>query len=156
MKISSSGLPKFLVLVAGIIITPMVALGEEIQMSREQYDFILNCQGCHRSDGSETPGSVPPIKHHVARFLGVPGGREFIIRVPGVASAPLSDEAIANLMNWLLVTFDPEHVPPMFQAYTSAEVRELRSRPLTGRVLETRTALIAAMRSAKAGEQTGH
>jgi len=114
-------------------------------LSREQYDYILNCQGCHRADGSETPGSVPPIRNHVARFLALPGGRDFIVRVPGVASAPLSDEAIASLMNWLLATFDPQHVPENFSPYTASEVRALRARPLTGQVAETRAALIKSL-----------
>src|SRR5262249_48882191 len=58
-------------------------------------EYALNCQGCHRADGIGTPGSVPPLAGSVARFLTVPGGREYLVRVPGVAQAPLDDAALA-------------------------------------------------------------
>ena len=123
------------------LIFPLSAAAE---MSREEYDFILNCQGCHRSDGTGTPGSVPPLANHISRFLSTPGGREFIVRVPGVASAPLSDESIARLMNWLLPRFDPGHLPADFTPYTTGEVHELRARPLSGDLAGLRARLLDA------------
>src|SRR5262249_51219864 len=77
-------------------------------------DYALECQGCHRADGAGTPGSVPPLKDAVARFLGVAGGREYLARVPGVAQAPLDDTALAAVLNWMLDHFDRAHVPPDF------------------------------------------
>jgi len=62
----------------------------------------------------------------VARFLSVPGGREYLIRVPGVATAPLSDESIAVLVNWMLEKFDPKNIPGDFIPYTREEVASLR------------------------------
>ena len=58
-------------------------------------DYTLNCEGCHRADGTGTPGSVPALRDSVARFLAAPGGREYLARVPGVAQAPLEDAALA-------------------------------------------------------------
>ncbi|MEL0209685.1 MAG: cytochrome C, partial [Novosphingobium sp.] len=52
-------------------------------------DYMLKCQGCHRPDGSGDDRSNPPMRNIVARFLAVPGGREFLGRVPGVATVDL-------------------------------------------------------------------
>ncbi len=94
-------------------------------------DYALNCQGCHRADGSGTPGSIPPLVDSVARFLAVPGGREYLGQVPGVAQAPLDDAALAAVMNWLLHNFDEAHVPADFVPYAADEIGRLRARPLT-------------------------
>jgi hypothetical protein len=109
-----------------------------------EVDYVLNCQGCHRADGAGTPGSVPPLKDTVARFLGVPGGREYLGRVPGVAQAPLDDAALAAVLNWMLDHFDHAHVPPGFTPYAADEVGRLRRDPLVD-VEGTRRKLLAAM-----------
>jgi mono/diheme cytochrome c family protein len=105
-------------------------------------DYTLNCQGCHRADGAGTPGSVPPLAGSVARFLGVPGGREFLVRVPGVSQAGLDDAALADVLNWMVARFDREHVPADFTPYTAAEVAPLRKKPLTD-VERVRSELLA-------------
>jgi len=92
--------------------------------------WTLNCQGCHRQDGSGSPGTAPGLAGTVARFLSVPGGREYLGRVPGVATSPLSDADLAEVMNWMLWRFDREHIPVNFQPFTAAEVGALRQRPL--------------------------
>jgi hypothetical protein len=94
-------------------------------------DYTLNCQGCHRADGSGTPGSVPALAGSVGRFLGAAGGREFLVRVPGVAQAPLDDAATAGVLNWMLEHFDHDHVPVDFVPYAAEEVGRLRRSPLT-------------------------
>jgi hypothetical protein len=94
-------------------------------------DYALNCQGCHRADGAETPGSVPALAGSVARFLAVPGGREYLAQVPGVSQAPLDDAALAALLNWMLERFDAAHVPQPFVPYSAEEMGRLRKAPLT-------------------------
>ncbi len=88
--------------------------------------WMLNCQGCHRADGGGTGVAVPPMPGIVARFLWVPGGREYLIRVPGVATAPLADDSLAVLVNWMLKKFDPENIPGHFTPFTPEEVSSLR------------------------------
>jgi cytochrome c553 len=68
--------------------------------------WTLNCQGCHRQDGTGSEGTAPSLAGTVARFLAVPGGREYLGRVPGVATSPLSNEDLAEVMNWMLWRFD--------------------------------------------------
>src|SRR5271170_1351612 len=92
--------------------------------------WTLNCQGCHRPDGTGSAGTAPSLAGTVARFLSVPGGREYLGRVPGVATSPLSDADLAEVMNWMLWRFDKEHLPANFQPFTAAEMGQLRSAPL--------------------------
>jgi mono/diheme cytochrome c family protein len=94
-------------------------------------EYALNCQGCHRADGAGTPGSVPPLAGSVARFLTVPGGREYLVQVPGVAQAPLDDATLAAVVNWMLERFDKAHLPPDFVPYGAEEIGRLRAKPLT-------------------------
>ncbi len=116
-------------------------------------DYVLNCQGCHLPDGRGMPGKVPSFRGQVARFLGVPGGREFLVQVPGVARANLPDERIAALLNWLLRRFDPDHLPGTFRPYSSAEVARLRASPEV-RVADRRARLIAAIEGLKKLEKS--
>jgi hypothetical protein len=73
---------------------------------------------------------VPALAGSVGRFVRVPGGREFLAQVPGVAQAPLDDAALAAVLNWVLARFGGEDVPPGFAAYTAEEVGRLRRHPL--------------------------
>ena len=118
------------------------------EMSGAALDYALNCQGCHRADGAGTPGSVPALDGSVGRFLRVPGGREYLARVPGVAQAPLDDAATAAVLNWLLEHFSASDLPRDFAPYTAAEIGRLRREPLTD-VDGTRRKLLAEIERAQ-------
>jgi hypothetical protein len=108
-------------------------------------DYMLACQGCHLADGRGFPArGVPAFPGFVGRFLQVEGGREFLLRVPGVAQSGLPDDRLAVLMNWLLRTFCANELPKDFRAFTAAEVSRWRHQPLAD-VTATRNALIARM-----------
>src|SRR6202048_4907610 len=92
--------------------------------------WTLNCQGCHRPDGTGSAGTTPSLKGTVGRFLSVPGGREYLGRVPGVATSPLSNADLSEVMNWMVWRFDKEHMPANFQPFTAAEIGQLRTAPL--------------------------
>jgi len=111
-------------------------------------DYALNCQGCHRADGAATPGSVPALAGSVGKFLRVPGGREYLVRVPGVAQAPLDDAATAAVLNWILVRFGGDDLPADFSPYTPAEIGRLRRNPLTD-VERVRRELLEAIARSK-------
>jgi hypothetical protein len=92
-------------------------------------NYILHCMGCHLEDGRETPGIVPSLIG-VARFLRAPGGREFLVQVPGVSGSTLGDVPLADLMNWMLQEFSAENPLVDFAPYTAEEVGRYRSTPL--------------------------
>ncbi len=107
--------------------------------------YMLQCQGCHRPDGTGTLATAPPMTGIVARFLEVPGGREYLARVPGVATAALTDAQLAELLNWTLYRFDAAHVPAGFKPYTASEMGALRRRPLRTEAKAVRAALMTEL-----------
>ena len=108
-------------------------------------NYILNCQGCHLPDGSGSKGNVPKMNDFVGYFLHVPGGREFIVQVPGAASAPISDRELADVMNWMLLNFSRNELPEPFEPYSAEEIGKLREEPLID-ILRRREELIARIR----------
>lgn len=107
-------------------------------------DYKLKCMGCHGPDGAEVVGKVPALKGNVARFLGAEGGRDYLVQVPGSRQSPLSDKALADLLNWLLPHFDTAHMPDDFTPYTEAEVKAARKGRLDN-VSATREALLGVL-----------
>ena len=93
-------------------------------------DYALHCQGCHLANGGATLGRVPALAGSLARFTRIPGGRAYLVRVPGVAQAPLDDDALAALLNWVLGRFASGGVAPGFLPYGAEEVGRLRRLPL--------------------------
>ena len=92
-----------------------------------QSDYMLQCQGCHRADGSGFGESVPDLRDSVGRFLEVPGGRAFLVQVPGSAQSPLSDARLAGVLNWMIERFGPARVAAGFEPYDAEEVATLRT-----------------------------
>lgn len=116
---------------------------------RAKINYMLNCQGCHGQAGTESlDGAVPALKDYVGNFLRVPGGREFLVQVPGSANAAISDAALAELLNWMLQTQSAAQLPTTFQPFSATEVKGLRQFPLTD-VVGTRAALVRAIEQAK-------
>ncbi len=95
-----------------------------------QVHYMLHCQGCHGAEGREVPGKIPGLGE-MGSFLTVPGGRAYLVQVPGTAQAPLRDAEIAALLNWMLPRFSPDRVPADFEPYTTEEVAGYRRQPLT-------------------------
>lgn len=106
-------------------------------------NWILKCQGCHRPDATGTPETTPAMAGIVAKFLHVPGGREYLARVPGVATAPIGDAELADLLNWTLYRFDGAHVPADFRPYSAEEIGRLRKAPFRTEAPAVRAALAA-------------
>lgn len=93
---------------------------------RAKFNYMIHCQGCHLHDGSGLEGEVPSLQGYVSNFLRVAGGREFLVRVPGSANSPFSDTELAELLNWMVLTFDAKHLPESFKSYSPKEVGILR------------------------------
>jgi hypothetical protein len=106
--------------------------------------YTLNCWGCHRSNGEGVAGTAPPLIN-AADFLRVPGGREYLIRVPGVSQSMLDDADTALVMNWILETFSKGRVPADFRPFTAAEIHHARAEPHLFDITEIRTQLLSKM-----------
>lgn len=93
--------------------------------------YWLHCAGCHRLDGSGTPPEVPTLIEEPGRIAALPGGREYLVRIPGVAQAGLDDAGLADVLNYVLQTFSPGNLPPGFEGFEPEEVGQLRRAVLT-------------------------
>jgi hypothetical protein len=89
-------------------------------------DYVLHCSGCHRLDGSGAPGVAPRLQG-LGSVLNAPGGRDYLVRVPGVAQAPLDDARLARLLNFVLRELADSPAEPPYEA---DEVGRLRRSPL--------------------------
>lgn len=143
-----------LILVAGAALAAPVSGSPEAMPgvanpTRARLNWIVKCQGCHRPDATGTPETTPAMAGFVAQFLHVPGGREYLAQVPGVATAALPDDALAELLNWSLLRFDPAHVPSDFTPYTAAEVGRLRQKVLRVEAPSVRAGLVARVAPAE-------
>ncbi len=117
---------------------------------RAWQNWTLNCQGCHRPDGNGSAGTTPSVAGSVAKFLLAPQGREYLARVPGVATSPLSDDDLAEVLNWMLWRFDAQDLPADFVPFSAAEVSDLRKRPLRLEASRMRNDLLAEAGAAAA------
>jgi hypothetical protein len=77
-------------------------------------------------------------------FAASPTGRDFLMRVPGVATAPLSDADIALLLNWMAHNLSDVPTPASFLDFTAEEVGQARRHPLAD-VSATRGQLARAL-----------
>jgi mono/diheme cytochrome c family protein len=90
-------------------------------------DYLLHCSGCHMPDGSGLAPVVPTLHDVIGRMLAKPEGRSYIVRVPGVAQAPLDDSKLTEVLNWMLTEFSSATLPEDFEPLTVAEVARARS-----------------------------
>ena len=96
-------------------------------------DYALKCKGCHGLWGQGTPGHVPRLDGFVGLFTHLVEGRDYLMRVPGVARSVLDDVRLTAVLNWVLETYGREQVAPGFRPFTVEEVAEARRRPLEDR-----------------------
>ncbi|WP_433766474.1 cytochrome C [Pseudomonas putida] len=112
-------------------------------------NYQLQCAGCHLGDGSGSAANdTPRMKGFVGNFLKVPGGREFLVRVPGMSQSALNNAQLADLLNWLMREdgMAGKSMPEHYQPYTADEVAALRAKTMLN-LPGTRGELIKAMRA---------
>jgi hypothetical protein len=103
------------------------ALAAQSASERGRIDYVLHCSGCHALDGSgvEAKG-IPQVKDRIGYFLRFPEGRAFLLQVPGLLSAGLSDERAAGVTNWMIEYFAGASLPSDFTPYSAEEARRYR------------------------------
>jgi len=100
--------------------------------------YLLHCGGCHLPDGRGVPPAVPSLRDDLGHIVAVPGGREYLVQVPGASQAPVSDAVLTRIINWILVEFNSSTLTPVFRPLSVSEVSQARKRVLTD-PLKTRT-----------------
>ncbi|QSR89588.1 hypothetical protein IT6_04790 [Methylacidiphilum caldifontis] len=97
-------------------------------LSKEHELYLLHCSGCHGLKGEGVVGVSPQINRIIGYFLANREGRKYIIKLPGIALAPLSDEQLADLLNWVVSQFSSPSFS--FQKFTKEEISKERKEPL--------------------------
>ena len=93
--------------------------------------YLMGCVGCHGEAGVTIAQKVPDLKDQIGYFLHLPEGRAYLVRLPNVAFAPISDQQLAEMMNYMVFTLGGSSAPKDAKPYTAAEVGKLRKQPLT-------------------------
>ncbi|CAD5106887.1 cytochrome c family protein [Zestomonas carbonaria] len=112
-------------------------------------NYQLQCAGCHLDDGEGSRANdTPRMKDFVGHFLKVPGGREFLVRVPGMAQSALNDGQLADLLNWLLREdgMAGKSMPADYRPYTAEEIAAIRHDTMLN-LPQERAGLIERMRA---------
>ena len=107
--------------------------------------YVVHCAGCHGVDGAGSKVGYVPDLRSLGQFLRLPGGREFVIKVPGVMGSGLTDGQVAEVTNWVLSGIAAASVPAGFVPYTREEVARARSTPLVD-AAEMRRQLVSKAR----------
>lgn len=102
-------------------------------LSAQEYsasvNYQLRCAGCHGQDGmGVTDGGIPPFPGFIDGFFQHEPSRLYLMHVPGINSASLSDKEIAEVMNYVGERWgqaDAERTP-----FTAEEVNRLRHLPV--------------------------
>jgi mono/diheme cytochrome c family protein len=113
-----------------LAVSPVAGALERIESGNAEQNYLLFCGGCHGIAGTGVPQRVPALKDTLGLFLRVDGGRELLLRFPGVANSQLSDAALAAVMNWCLLRFAGPDRPADLRPYSAEEVRAARASPL--------------------------
>lgn len=103
-------------------------------------DYSRHCQGCHGHLG-ESVVEVPRLKGRVGLFTHSSEGRAYLVQVPNVLQAHLSDARLAALLNWMLHEYSGAELPAAFAPYTETEVARARTHRL-GSVIDRRREVI--------------
>lgn len=108
-----------------------IVCGAPMAMAYEpRVNYQLQCMGCHHADGAGEPGRVPSVRDTLVPLSLFDEGRDFVLRVPGVAQSPLADAEVAALLNWMVRNVSDVAPGDGFRDYTAQEVAARRHQPL--------------------------
>lgn len=106
-------------------------------------DYLLYCRGCHLANGAGVAPVVPTLVEELGRLLQLKGGREYIVRVPGVAQSDMNDVKLAAVLNWVVAEFNSGTAPDDFEPYTAKYIATVRNKVLAD-PLRHRAALLSS------------
>ncbi len=117
-------------MVLGRIVVPRADAPAVATTTSARSHYVLACAGCHGVLGHGRPEAYVPDLRQMGDWLRVPGGRDYVISVPGMMATGLNDAQVAEVANWLLATVSRTPPPADHAPYTEAEVTRVRARPL--------------------------
>jgi hypothetical protein len=113
-----------------LLLAAMTLVAANTAFADPKTDFLLYCRGCHLANGTGVAPDVPSLHDELGRLVAIPGGREYIVRVPGVSQNAMTNEKLAAVLNWVLAEFNANTTPANFKPYTGKEVERWRDKVL--------------------------
>ena len=132
--------------------------------------FKSNCVICHEANAQGVPGMYPPLADSIGSYVASPEGRAYLVHVVsfglngaisvhgqsyiGVMQswAKLKDEDVAEVLNYVLTTFNAKLLPHDFSPLTAAEVKKYRTASTAlGDVHKEREALVKTLAAHQRG-----
>jgi mono/diheme cytochrome c family protein len=121
--------------VCGVFLTADLKSEPLEQLSAARGDYLLNCGGCHGLHGVSNATLVPSLKDLVGYYLRTPEGRAYLPRLPNVAFSTLSDQKLADVLNYVVFEIGANSAPAGAKPYDAGEVGRWRKQPLNEVVL---------------------
>ena len=112
-----------------LVVTSLVVFALPASADAEK-NYLLHCSGCHLPNGIGDPPNAPSLRDTIGKIVATPEGRDYIVRVPGSAQTPMSDEQLADVLNWMLTEFNSETLPKDFELLSVQEVSRSRGQIL--------------------------
>jgi hypothetical protein len=122
-----------------LVLVPVNATAEEPRIA-----YWLHCAGCHGLQGLGAPPEVPSLIDEPGRIVQLPGGREYMVAIPGVSQAGLNDVELAKVLNYMMHEFSPRTLPAEFEPFSADEVGRFRAEALIDPLLRREQLLSGA------------
>ncbi len=113
-----------------MLLTAALLVAVPLVQADPKEDYLLHCSGCHMPDGTGLTDVVPTLHDTMGRIVTETEGRSYIVRVPGASQAPISDEKLTEVLNWMLTEFSSDTLPKNFKPLTVKEVKRARNQLL--------------------------
>ncbi len=97
--------------------------------------YLLYCSGCHLVNGEGNHPNVPTLHDELGRMLSVPEMRDYLVQIPGAAQAPVNDEELTAVINWVLDQWNSDTLPDDYQQFSVEEVSAARKQILADPLL---------------------
>lgn len=108
------------------------------QAASPRTNYLLYCSGCHLVNGEGKHPNVPTLHDELGRMMEVSAMREYLVRIPGAAQAPVTDQELTDVINWVLEQWNTSTLPDNFEMLTLEEVvaarKEILADPLRYRI----------------------
>lgn len=110
---------------AVLLLSALASQAEEPKIA-----YWLHCAGCHGLEGRGTPPEIPTLINEPGVIASLPGGRDYLMRIPGVSQAGLDDEELAAVMNYVMVEFNRATLAVDFAEFSAEEMARSRTQAL--------------------------
>ena len=132
--------------------------------------FKSDCAVCHQASAKGIPGTFPPLADSIGSYVAIPEGRAYLVHavafgLTGAISVHghtyngvmqpwphLKNDDVAQVLNYVLTTFNAKLLPSDFSPLTGDEVKKYRAtNTALGDVHKEREALMKALAAHQGG-----